>query len=193
MKFCTKCGFEMNDEISFCPKCGTKQSVPDVNNNESNIKLSNRAESVDNHVNDTNEQQFQSNANNNYQGKQKSDSEFKMGQPKHLNFMESIGYIFNNMFKFSPTVQDNQKSIFWWNYLLVTIVSVLLTQIVQSVGYFEYLVFNTLIMFFTVASIMRRLNYLGKNKNLAWIAIVPIAVIYPVILMLFNKREDNFR
>lgn len=196
MKFCTNCGFKMSNDVEFCPKCGTKQAMPDLNNNGSNSNASSETQQVDNqgYVNEqTNVQQSNPSINNNYQRQNVSNSKIKIGQPKHLNFMESISYIFSNMFDFSSTVQDNQKSIFWWNYLLITIVSVVLIPTVQSMGYIEYLVFNSGIMLFTVASIMRRLNYLGKSKELAWLALVPIAVIYPLIMMFFNKKEDNVR
>ncbi|ALB28477.1 zinc-ribbon domain-containing protein [Companilactobacillus heilongjiangensis] len=196
MKFCTNCGFKMNDDVEFCPKCGTKQVIPDLNNNGSNSNSSSETHQVDNqgYVDEqSNTQQAGPGINNNYQRRNVLNSKIKIGQPKHLNFMESVSYIFSNMFDFSSTVQDNQKSIFWWNYLLITIVSVVLTPTVQSIGYIEYLVFNSGIMLFTVASIMRRLNYLGKSKELAWLALVPVAVIYPLIMMFFNKKEDSVR
>lgn len=196
MKFCTNCGFKMNDDVEFCPKCGTKQVIPDLNNNGSNSNSSSETHQVDNQGyadEQANVQQAGPDINNNYQRRNVLNSKIKIGQPKHLNFMESVSYIFSNMFDFSSTVQDNQKSIFWWNYLLITIVSVVLTPTVQSIGYIEYLVFNSGIMLFTVASIMRRLNYLGKSKELAWLALVPVAVIYPLIMMFLNKKEDSVR
>lgn len=32
MKYCTKCGAQMNDDALFCPKCGTKVEVVEENN-----------------------------------------------------------------------------------------------------------------------------------------------------------------
>lgn len=235
MKFCTNCGFKMNDDVKYCPKCGTEQPMQSFADNKSNDgKFSSGSEfDKDMSQSQSNNQQswnnpnnqysngfgnnqtqsspnYGSNMNNQYQGngmgngqqyqsnfnnsnRRKPNPKFKVGQPRHLSFTESVSYILANVFDFDPTVQDNQKSIFWWNYLLVCLVLLVLAPIIFSISPYLYTLIGSVgggIL--TVASIMRRLNYLGKNKNIAWLMLIPTVNIYPAVLMLFDRKEGNY-
>lgn len=131
-----------------------------------------------------NQQQY-SQSQNIYAG---SGSQVNLGQPYHLNFSQSVKYIFDHMFEFNSDVQDNQKSIFWWNILVIgifnSIVLSILAFISPVLSNLGYIASSVLV----VASTMRRLNYLGKNRNLAWLILIPFVNLYPVVLMFTDKK-----
>lgn len=132
-----------------------------------------------------NQQQQYSQSQNNYAG---SESQANLGQPYHLNFSQSVKYIFDHMFEFSPDVQDNQKSIFWWNMLVLWIFDLVVLSILGLISPVLSILGSIASYVLIVASTMRRLNYLGKNRNLAWLMFVPFVNLYPAVLMFTDKK-----
>lgn len=240
MKFCTNCGFKMNDDIKFCPKCGTPQTMNSRTNNGSNTQNDGRFEGGSEFDrgnsenmgqpswNNTNNQyqtnynnqrqvnqgnfnngQYQPNYGNNnpqYQNNYSNQNHqqtyangFTIGQPQHLDFSQSLSYIWANKFDFDPTVQDNQKSIFWWSQLLIVVLAMAMMIVIgipvvalgSSFGALILYVLLIALCLMEVPPIMRRLNYLGQNKNLAWLYFVPIAQFYILYLMFIDRGQIN--
>lgn len=238
MKFCSNCGFQMEDGINFCPKCGTPQVAGNpagANNNQPGNNMNNSfnngavnqagynqnpnpqptpqsAPQQPNYTNQNNNQNYTNqnypNQNytntmndnqGNYQQPQSFESGFTIGQPSHLDFNQSIRYILEHKFDFNPTIQDNQKSIFWWSQLLLwilsTAISLIMIPILSATGSYLLLILIAAISIplalMAIPPIMRRLNYLGKNKNLAWFFFVPFGVFYIWYLMLLDRSQLN--
>lgn len=226
MKFCTNCGFKMNDNVKFCSKCGNQQISIEQNNNvpnnddgkirsdsefagdrkvqQANMNNTNQVKQP-NYKNTNNLQQGGFN-NNQQQNKFRSNNQqqtyadkFTIGQPQHLDFSQSIGYIWKNKFNFSTTVQDNQKSIFWWSVLMIIgagicgyIVLGIPAIAMDSVFLFLiYGLFEFALYFMIIPPTMRRLNYLGQNKNMAWLLFIPIAQLYIIYLMFIDRSQIN--
>lgn len=209
MKFCTNCGFKMNDDIKFCPKCGTPQTMNSGTNNGSNTQNDGRfqggsefdksnSENVGQESWNNTNNQYQSNFNN--QNRQQTYANgFTIGQPQHLDFSQSLSYIWKNKFDFNPTVQDNQKSIFWWSQLLIIVLAMAMMIVIgipvvaldSSFGAIILYVLLIALCLMEVPPIMRRLNYLGQNKNLAWLYFVPIAQLYILYLMFIDRGQIN--
>lgn len=236
MKFCTNCGFKMNDDVKFCPKCGAQQPMNMADNNNGNSgrftggsefdgnpqpQRNNQQVRQNNYGNDFNGQyqnsfnnnqqarqnnygnnfngQYQNNFNNNQQYQQSYADGFTIGQPNHLDFSQSMSYIWANKFDFSPTVQDNQKSIFWWSQLLIIFLSIAVVIVIGTPAIVLDSVFGAFLMYaiiivlelMEIPPIMRRLNYLGQSKNLAWLYFVPIAQFYILYLMFTDRSQIN--
>lgn len=209
----------MNDDVKFCPKCGTQQVVTEQSNNITNSddgKFKGGSEfDGDNNVQQasinnasrvqqgsfSNKQQQTNFRNNNQQQYQQQTYEenFTIGQPQHLDFSQSMSYIWANKFDFNPTVQDNQKSIFWWSQLMVSVLGIALYIILGIPASVLDSGFLTIIMMLldlalwlmVVPPIMRRLNYLGQSKNIAWLFFVPIANLYIWYLMFTDRSQVN--
>ncbi|KRL65905.1 zinc-ribbon domain-containing protein [Companilactobacillus versmoldensis] len=188
MKFCTNCGFKLYEDDRFCPKCGTQQrSVENNNVNETAVDYRFDAE-VNVPQNNLNYNQQPNNLN--YYGQQNAYTEgFTIGQPHHFSIEESVSYIFANIFDFNPKVQDNQMSIFWWNYLLFCMEIVMVAPLLTAINIIVTVIATEVILILLLPSMMRRLNYLGKNKNLAWLSLLPAVSIYPFILMFTNRKN----
>lgn len=232
MKFCTNCGYKMNDDVRFCPKCGTPQDSVAQDSSVSESSDSGRFQggsefdkgsnySQNNSTdfqqpkqsgfddklqqNDYNGQRqngfYNDNQRQGYQQQKRQtyDGEFTIGQPQHLDFSQSMSYIWQNKFDFSPTVQDNQKSIFWWSQLMVAILGMAVYIILGIPASALGSGFLTIIMLLLelalwlmeIPPIMRRLNYLGQNKNMAWLFFVPVAQIYIWYLMCIDRGQVN--
>lgn len=208
MKFCTNCGYKMNDDVKFCPKCGTLQSTieqTNIQNNDGKFRGGSEFDGVSNSQN--NNQYQQNNYNDNQQTNFESNNsrqqtyakDFKIGQPQHLDFSQSMSYIWANKFDFSPTVQDNQKSIFWWSQLLVAVLGTAVYIVLgipasalgSSLLTFVIMLLELVLWLMTIPPIMRRLNYLGQNKNMAWLYFVPIAQLYILYLMFIDRGQVN--
>lgn len=217
MKFCTNCGYKMTDDVKFCPKCGTLQSSLNqtVDESGSNGKFQGGSEfdkKSNYYQNDS--INFKQSKQNNYNGQQlngfysgnqqqgyqqQKHQEFRIGQPQNLDFSQSMSYIWQNKFDFSPIVQDNQKSIFWWSQLMVAILGTAIYIVLGIPASALGSGFLTIIMLLLelalwlmeIPPIMRRLNYLGQNKNMAWLFFVPIAQIYIWYLMCIDKGQVN--
>lgn len=211
MKFCTNCGFKLDEDAQFCIKCGAKQiSVENNNADETVVNSGFSAGSgvTQNNPNYNQQQgnfnQQQSNFNYNQQpnnfrqhGLQNAYAEgFAIGQPQHLSFSQSVSYIFANMFDFGPKVQDNQKSIYWWNFLLLCIFTMLVNTVMEvnvfNTGFLSIAIvggiLDEIFGILSLPAMMRRLNYLGKNKNLACLMLLPIVELYPFILMFTDRK-----
>ena len=221
----------MNDDVKFCPKCGTQQvqvvteqsnNVPiddgkfkggsefDGGNNEQQSGINNASQmqqptysgnsnSQQNSFNN-NQQQTNFRNNNQQQYQQQTYAEnFTIGQPQHLDFSQSMSYIWANKFDFSPTIQDNQKSIFWWSQLMVALLGTAVYIVLGIPASALGSGFLTIIMMLLelalwlmeIPPIMRRLNYLGQNKNMAWLFFVPIANLYIWYLMFIDRSQVN--
>ena len=221
MKFCTNCGFKMEDDVKFCPKCGTQQSMESNNNGNTDSgkftggsEFDRNPQPQSNHQQTMNNQnpnsfnnnygnnfngQYQNNFNSNQQNQQSYAGNFKMGQPNHLDFSQSMSYIWANKFDFNPTVQDNQKSIFWWSQLMVAIlgIAVYIVLMIPAVALGSSLMVIVSGLLFIalyameIPPIMRRLNYLGKDKNMAWLFFVPFANLYILYLMFIDRSQVN--
>ena len=221
MKFCTNCGFKMEDDVKFCPKCGTQQSMESNNNgNTDSGKFTGGSEfdrnpqpqpnnqqtmnnqnpnSFNNNYGNNFNGQYQNNFNSNQQNQQSYAGNFKMGQPNHLDFSQSMSYIWANKFDFSPTVQDNQKSIFWWSQLMVAILGIVVYIVLMipavALGSSLMVIVSGLLFIalyaMEIPPIMRRLNYLGKDKNMAWLFFVPFANLYILYLMFIDRSQVN--
>lgn len=220
MKFCTNCGFKMNDDVKFCPKCGAQQPMNMANNNNGNSDsgrftggsefdgnpqpqrnnqnpngFNNNQQADQNNYGNNFNGQYQNNFNNNQQNRQT----FTIGQPNHLDFSQSMSYIWANKFDFSPTIQDNQKSIFWWSQLMVAILGIAIyivlmipaialgSSFMVIIGYLLFIALYAM----EIPPIMRRLNYLGKDKNMAWLFFVPFANLYIIYLMFIDRGQVN--
>jgi Predicted membrane protein len=211
----------MEDDVKFCPKCGTQQPMG-ANNNENTdsgkftggSEFDRNPQPQSNHQQTMNNQnpnsfnnnygnnfngQYQNNFNSNQQNQQSYAGNFKMGQPNHLDFSQSMSYIWANKFDFNPTVQDNQKSIFWWSQLMVAIlgIAVYIVLMIPAVALGSSLMVIVSGLLFIalyameIPPIMRRLNYLGKDKNMAWLFFVPFANLYILYLMFIDRSQVN--
>jgi Predicted membrane protein len=211
----------MEDDVKFCPKCGTQQSMESNNNGNTDSgkftggsEFDRNPQPQSNHQQTMNNQnpnsfnnnygnnfngQYQNNFNSNQQNQQSYAGNFKMGQPNHLDFSQSMSYIWANKFDFNPTVQDNQKSIFWWSQLMVAIlgIAVYIVLMIPAVALGSSLMVIVSGLLFIalyameIPPIMRRLNYLGKDKNMAWLFFVPFANLYILYLMFIDRSQVN--
>lgn len=80
-------------------------------------------------------------------------------------------------------------SIFWWNYLLFCMEIVMVAPLLTAINIIVTVIATEVILILLLPSMMRRLNYLGKNKNLAWLSLLPAVSIYPFILMFTNRKN----
>ncbi|KRN28821.1 hypothetical protein IV38_GL001027 [Lactobacillus selangorensis] len=169
-KYCTNCGAELEDGAKFCPKCG--QAVTAETSAEAQPATAPTSAPT---------QQATVAA---------AAGQGPLGQPQHLSFSDSISYIFGHMFEYNSNVRDNQKSIFWYNYLLIYVISVVLSMLMTLLGVGLSVVISIALMALLVASAQRRLNYLGREENLAWLLFIPVVDLYIFYLMLTDKVAD---
>jgi len=177
MKFCMKCGYKMADNVNFCPKCGTKQGSIDTTDNQN--YSNEQASSV------SSKQQI------NYQSRT---GDFILGQPQRMNFEEIMGYSWKHKFEFNSNLADNQKSVYWETMVGIFLINLVfyLAILIPSVVYGVtggVIIYYLIVLFFSIIQLplmMRRLNYLGRNKNIAWLVFIPLANLYTLYLMLIN-------
>lgn len=174
-KFCVNCGQKMAADVMFCPNCGAKQPEQTSTTNESNNQQANQ------------------------QSTSFSNATSQMTDGDTINtvgFMPNIKYAYAHLFDFGTKTKEQNKGAFWWDILGLTILGVAFSLIYTillmiSVGlagffYFVYVIFQATCM---IAPTMRRLNYLGKDKNLAWLHFVPLVNLYIFYLMLIDKNQ----
>jgi len=181
MKFCTNCGYKMAEDVKFCPKCGAEQD------NVEQAKTTQNSTVAQPSV-------IRNNKQTNYQSRS---GNFILGQPQHLNFGEALSYSWKYKLDFNPIMADNQKSIYWWMFLILCLINLVPMFVIyypssaygSTGGVLIYYVIAVILGLFQIPPLMRRLNYLGRNKNIAWLTYVPIANFYPFYLSLINKPE----
>ncbi|WP_366915204.1 zinc ribbon domain-containing protein [Companilactobacillus sp.] len=214
--------FDVNNSVNNTSANQQVQSQPQVNgqqwnsNNQSanGFNAQQQDAGYNNYQNNFNGQ-YQNNFNDPYQnsnpyGRPPFEPGYAIGQPQHLDFSQSLKYIWENIFDFNPKTQDNQQSIYWYTALMVAIVTIGLTIIQLIVRTFSvdiYFHFPTIynlisgqntwfiswiisfiLCLLQVPPIMRRLIYLGKNKDLAWLIFVPFANLYILYCMLTRRQ-----
>lgn len=170
MKYCVKCGHELAEGAQFCPSCGTpvattQSSVTDESTTQNQSVPTTDSETVK-----------ESQTGN-------SSSEGAQSQPQ-LGFVGSIQYIMQHAFEFNGGTPESRKSVFWWGFLAVYLLN-FVSLFIPVIG--ELFVWLTAILL--VSAAMRRLDYLGKNPGIAWLMMIPLIAIYPMILMFFDKKE----
>lgn len=173
MKYCVKCGHELAEGAKFCPSCGTPVAAVQPDSTESNGQnqaATNVSESVN--VDSVKESQTGSTSSEGAQ------SQLQLG------FVGSIQYIMQHAFEFNGGAPESRKSVFWWGFLAVYLLN-LVSLSIPAIG--ELFVWLSAILL--VSAAMRRLDYIGKNTGIAWLLMIPLVAIYPMILMFFDKKE----
>lgn len=171
MKYCSNCGHQLDDGGKFCPACGTQISE----DHDEVVDPATEDHQKSEQIGSTK----QTKSNQEADGSQTADSE----QPQ-LGFIGSIQYIMQHVFEFNGDGAESRKSVFWWGYLAICILSFIVVFI-PGIG--ELLAYLTI--FFLISACMRRLRYIGQNAGLGWLLIVPLVGIYPFFLMLLDKKE----
>lgn len=175
MKYCVNCGHELNEGAQFCPSCGTpvataKSSTTDESTTQNHsAPATNVSEPVEAEP-----------VKNNQTGS--SSSEGDQSQPQ-LGFVGSIQYIMQHAFEFNGGTPESRKSVFWWGFLAVYLLN-LVFVFIPVIGQ----LFVWLSAILLVSAGMRRLDYIGKNTGIAWLLMIPLVAIYPMILMFFDKK-----
>jgi len=169
MGFCQNCGHELTEGVKFCPSCG--QSVVVANATQQQPETSNEQSANSTTVSQNRSDSKQTTADNN--------------QPQ-LGFIGSVQYTLQHAFEFNGNEPESRKSIFWWSYLAYVIANLIISCIPvvgPIVGYFGLLLLTS--------AVMRRLAYIGKNPGIGWLLIIPIAGIYPFILMFMDGKVEQ--
>lgn len=180
MKYCVKCGHELAEGAKFCPTCGnavdsnTTGEGAKSDNSEATEKVA-ATQSTPEVAIPKSEQTA-----NGYS----TTSETNEGAQPQLGFVGSIQYIMQHVFEFNGGVPESRKSVFWWGFLAVYLLN-FVSLLIPGIG--EFFVWLTAILL--VSAGMRRLDYIGKNTGIAWLMMIPLVAIYPMILMFFDKKE----
>lgn len=170
MKYCSNCGHQLDDGGKFCPACGTQISE----DHDEVVDPATKDHKEGAQVGTTK----QIKSNQEAEGSQTANSE----QPQ-LGFIGSIQYIMQHVFEFNGDVAESRKSVFWWGYLGVFLLNFAF-GFIPVIG--PFMVWATLILL--VSACMRRLNYLGQNVGLGWLMMIPLVGLYPMFLMLMDKK-----
>ena len=175
MKYCVKCGHKLAEGAKFCPSCGTPVAAVQPNPTGSNSQnQSATATTVSESVN-------VDSVKENPTGD--TSSEGAQSQPQ-LGFVGSIQYIMQHAFEFNGGTPESRKSVFWWGFLAVYLLNLVFVFIPVIGKLFVWL--SAILL---VSAAMRRLDYIGKNTGIAWLMMIPLVAIYPMILMFFDKKE----
>lgn len=103
-------------------------------------------------------------------------------QPQ-LGFVGSVQYVLQHAFEFNGNVPESRKSVFWWGYLGMCIISIILAFI-PVVG----VLLDIAVQVLLISACMRRLAYIGQNTGVAWLLIIPVVGLYPYFLMLLDRK-----
>ncbi|TGD17553.1 zinc-ribbon domain-containing protein [Levilactobacillus suantsaiihabitans] len=175
MKYCVKCGHKLAEGAKFCPSCGTPVATVQPDSTESNSQhQAATATTVSESLNVDSVKESQTDS---------TSSEGPQSQPQ-LGFVGSIQYIMQHAFEFNGGVPESRKSVFWWGFLAVYLLNFV---VISLPGIRELFVWLSAILL--VSAAMRRLDYIGKNTGIAWLMMIPLVAIYPMILMFFDKKE----
>lgn len=176
MKYCVKCGHELAEGAQFCPSCGTPVTTTQSNATDGGMTQNQSVPATNVSETENAESVKESKMGN-------SSSEGAQSQPQ-LGFVGSIQYIMQHAFEFNGGTPESRKSVFWWGFLAVYLLN-FVSLFIPVIG--ELFVWLTAILL--VSAAMRRLDYLGKNPGIAWLMMIPLIAIYPMILMFFDKKE----
>ncbi|GAA3601984.1 zinc-ribbon domain-containing protein [Secundilactobacillus similis] len=208
MKFCPNCGNALQPGVKFCPACGMKieamQSVsdqpeaPETNGQSTksndlqatgltdaatiqstqSVTDAQPTQQVQTSQQTAYEQQAQFNQPRNNQRAQQAIPD----QPQ-LGFVGSVQYVLQHAFEFNGNVPESRKSVFWWGYLGMCIISIILAFI-PVVG----VLLDIAVQVLLISACMRRLAYIGQNTGVAWLLIIPVVGLYPYFLMLLDRK-----
>lgn len=175
MKFCPNCGHQLEANVKFCPACGAQLTTDKQSVEAPVAQAEETSETTANTDSRQQEDHFKAHQN---------DQENQETQPQ-LGFVSSIQYIMQHCFEFNGDIPESRKSVFWWGFLGVALLNLVFVAI-------PYL--GTILCWATglllVAATMRRLAYLKQNVGLGWLMMVPVAGLYPLFLMLTDRKDD---
>jgi len=175
MKYCQSCGNELSEGAKFCTKCGAAVEP----NQEPEVTATQAVpESV---VSDT--KQAAANAQAAAETPKRDQTTQANPDQPQLGFVGSIQYIMQHAFEMSGGDPESRKSVFWWGYLGICIVS-FVVAFIPGIGW----LLSYMTTFLLISACMRRLTYIGQNAGLGWLLIVPLVGIYPFFLMLLDKK-----
>lgn len=178
MKYCVKCGHELAEGAKFCPACGNPVRTTTDNVESENVeamKVTDEAKATE--LGDARETEQTTNADS-------DTTRNNEGAQPQLGFVGSVQYILQHVFEFNANVPESRKSVFWWGTLGVLILDMVLVYI-PVVGTILCWVADLLL----VSAVMRRLKYINQNPGLAWLFLVPVLFLYPMFLMLLDRKE----